>query len=121
MYNNNITILLHREFFHGGELMKKNLMYIVSGIVLIAACVFGYITYKQQTAKSAVREYLIHEKNIDPDDIEKLEPFIANLPGDKNWMVFVKLKNDKKHYSYYKDRKRNKVILESTNLNGDSW
>lgn len=85
---------------------------------MIAACLFGYVSYKEQTAKRAIKEYFINEKYIDPDDIETLEPFIANLPGDRNWMVYVKLKDDKKHYSYYKDRKKDKVVLESYSLDG---
>ncbi|MED3623152.1 hypothetical protein [Neobacillus thermocopriae] len=62
---------------------------------------FSYIQYKKSNVKKSVTKYLTT---------------VANLPGDKNWMVSIKLKNDDKTYYYYKSK--NKVILESYVENG---
>lgn len=75
--------------------------------------VFGYIQIKKYNAKSAVEHYLITEKNIKKSDIEELDPFTSHIAGDKNWLVFVKLKNDTTYYYYYKNTDTNKVVLES--------
>lgn len=98
--------------------MKKFLR-IILVLAIVVAGIFGYVSYKKYSSKVAVENYLIHEKHIDKKDIEKLEPFIDNLQGDKKWMVYVKLKGDEKKYYYYKDTKKDKVVLESYILNGD--
>jgi len=98
--------------------MKKIIIMTLSLVIGIGS-VSGYINYKKYSSKVTVENYLIHEKNIDKKDIEKVEPFIDNLQGDKKWMVYVKLKGDEKKYYYYKDTKKNKVVLESYILNGD--
>lgn len=72
---------------------------------------FSYIQYKKSNVEESVIKYLTTEKNISKSDIISSEPFIANLQGDKNWMVSIKLKDDNKTYFYYKSK--GKVILES--------
>ncbi|RAS87265.1 hypothetical protein [Priestia endophytica] len=98
--------------------MKKLLITILI-IAIGVGGTFGYIKYKKHSTKIAVEKYLTEDKNIEKRNIEKIEPFIANLQGDKKWMVYVKLKGDEKSYYYYKDSKKDKVILESYVLNGE--
>lgn len=71
---------------------------------------FSYVQFKKSNVEDSVLKYLTTEKNILKSDIIS-EPFIANLSGDRNWMVSVKLKEDDKTYYYYKNK--NEVILES--------
>jgi hypothetical protein len=85
-------------------------------IVIISGFVFSYIQYKKSNVEESVINYLTTEKNIPDDEIISSEPFIANLQGDKNWMVSVKLKNDEKTYFYYKNK--GKITLESYTENG---
>ncbi|MBM7717704.1 hypothetical protein JOC94_004735 [Bacillus thermophilus] len=87
-------------------------------LLVLSLGVFGYITYKKNEVKSAVEDYLIKEEQIKREDILTLEPFIANLSGDKKYLVFVQIKDDEKRYYYFKDTKKNKVLLESYILNG---
>lgn len=77
---------------------------------------FGYIQYKKSNVEQNVIDYLTTENNISKSDIISSEPFIANLQGDKNWMVSIQLKDDDKTYYYYKNK--NEVILESYVENG---
>lgn len=84
--------------------------------LIIVGIIFSYIHYKKSTVEKSVINYLITEKNIPNDDIISSEPFIANLQGDKNWMVSVKLKDDEKTYFYYKNK--GEVVLESYKENG---
>ncbi|MFB5281864.1 hypothetical protein [Peribacillus sp. Hz7] len=77
---------------------------------------FSYIQYKKSNVEDSVIEYLTTEKNISKDNIISSEPFIANLEGNKNWMVSIKLKNDDRTYYYYKNK--NEVVLESYVENG---
>ncbi|XQY89997.1 hypothetical protein ACNRWW_10575 [Metabacillus sp. HB246100] len=77
---------------------------------------FGYIQFKKSNAEQSVIEYLTTEKKISMSDIISSEPFIANLEGDKNWMVSIQLKDDDKTYYYYESN--NNVILESYIENG---
>lgn len=91
------------------------------GIVLLILFVFigisfSYIQYKKSNVEDSVIEYLTTEKTISKNYIISSEPFIANIEGEKNWMVSIKLKNDDKTYYYYKSNK--KIILESYVENG---
>ena len=95
--------------------MKKLFMIPLILTILIAVG-FGYIQYKKLNVEVSVINYLTTEKNISKSDIISSEPFIANLEGDKNWMVSIKLKDDDKTYYYFKSN--NKVILESYTENG---
>jgi len=94
--------------------MKKRIMIVL--ILIFIGVVIGYIPYKKANAEHHVIEYLTTKMNISKSDIISSEPFIANLPGNKNWMVAIKLKNDNKTYYYYKNK--NEVILESYVENG---
>lgn len=101
--------------------MKKYIIFIILILLIGIGSVVGYINYKQYYVKKAVEDYLIDEQNIDKKNIEKLDPFIANLKGDKNWLVYVKIKEDEKKYYYYRDSKTDKVLLESYILNGKEY
>ena len=90
--------------------MKKVFTFIFILFILIGG-IFGYVKYKLYTVEKAVLEYLITDENISEEDITA-EPFIANLSGEKNWMVSIKIKDDTKTNSYYKN-KDNKIVLES--------
>ncbi|ODG93391.1 MULTISPECIES: hypothetical protein [Bacillaceae] len=96
--------------------MKKIGKFVLIFIIFIGIG-FSYIQYKKSNVEKSVTKYLTTEKNISKNDIISSEPFIANLQGDKNWMVSIKLKNDDKTYYYYKSK--NKVILESYVENGE--
>ncbi|MFJ7679430.1 hypothetical protein ACIQXQ_15420 [Peribacillus sp. NPDC097198] len=89
----------------------KKIGYSLLVLLLFVGIGFSYIQYKKSDVEDSVVEYLMNQKNISKEDIISSEPFFANLRGDKNWMVSIKLKNDNKTYQYYKSN--NKVILES--------
>lgn len=89
----------------------KKIGYTLLVLLILTAIGFGYVQYKKSNVEDSVIKYLTTEKNISKKDIASSEPFIANLKGDKNWMVSIKLKNDSKTYYYYKSN--NKIILES--------
>ncbi|WP_233880796.1 hypothetical protein [Virgibacillus halodenitrificans] len=95
--------------------MKKAGVILLVLLILVGGG-FGYVQYKKSTAEKYVLEYLNKEKNIPETDIVYSEPFIANLPGNKNWMVCIKLKGDDKTYYYYYDQ--NQVFLESYTEDG---
>ncbi|MDZ5712747.1 hypothetical protein [Jeotgalibacillus haloalkalitolerans] len=95
--------------------MKKTGIAILI-LVLLSATGFGFMKAVQASVEKSVIEYLVTEKNISEDQILVSEPFIANLPGDKNWMVGIELKDDEKIYYYY--RSNGKVILESYTEDG---
>ena len=90
---------------------------IYLGIALIISLIIGYGVYdlyKINAVKTFVEEYLEEEGHID-DEISVLEKFRANLPGDRHWMVAVRLKEDNKTYYYFKTK--NMLVLESYVLN----
>ena len=94
---------------------------IIGSLVAIIAIVIGitsYIQGKHYVTRNEVKDYLLEEKGIAETDIVELDSFIANLSGDRNWLIFVELKGDKGHYYYYYDRDKNKVFLESYILDG---
>lgn len=80
-------------------------------LIIFIGIGFSYIQYKKSNVEESVIRYLTTEKNIPKNDIISSEPFIANLRGDKNWMVGIKLKDDDKTYYYYKSK--HEVVLES--------
>ena len=96
----------------------KKYMIIFLILLLGIGSVYGYVSFKKNYVKNAVEEYLVNEKNIDRKHIEKIDSFLANLEGDKKWLVYVKIKGDNKRYYYYKDQKKNKVKLETYILDG---
>lgn len=92
--------------------MKKFVIFL-GIVILIGLSIFGYIETKKYLVKNDVHTYLLKEKNIKEADIEALDPFVANLDGDKNWLVYVKIKNDSKKYYYYKNSDTDRILLES--------
>ena len=90
--------------------LKKVFIFIFIFFILIGG-IFGYVKYKLYSVEKAVLEYLINDEHISEEDITA-EPFIANLSGEKNWMISIKITDDTKTYSYYKN-KDNKIVLES--------
>ena len=92
----------------------KKVKIILLVVAVIAVGVTAYIQGKQYIAREEVKEHL----EAEGADVEKLDSFMANLSGDKNWMVVVELQNDEGHYYYYYDRAKEKVILESYILDG---
>lgn len=90
--------------------MRKALVILLL-LILLSATGFGFMKAVQASVEKSVIEYLITEKNISEDQIIVSEPFIANLPGEKNWMVGIRLKDDEKTYYYY--RSNGEVLLES--------
>lgn len=89
---------------------------VLAVLIIFIGIGFTYIQYKKSNVEDSVIEYLVTEKNISKDNIISSEPFIANLQGNKNWMVGIKLKNDDRTYYYYKNK--NEVVLESYVENG---
>lgn len=85
-------------------------------LLLLVGIVFGYNQFKMLNVEKSVMEHLTNEKNISEDEIISSESFIANLEGDKNWMVSIKIKDDDKTYYYYKSK--GEIILESYTENG---
>lgn len=88
--------------------MRKTL----SALIIVILGIFGYVSYSQKKFENDVIEHVTTEKNISKDDIISNEFFIANLAGEKNYMISVKIKNDTNTYFYYKN-KNNKITLES--------
>ena len=90
--------------------MKK----ILIAVAVIAIGVTAYIQGKQYIARAEVKEYL----EAEGAEVAEIDSFMANLSGDKNWMVVVELQGDDGHYYYYYDRAKEKVVLESYILDG---
>ncbi|WP_409296776.1 hypothetical protein V1498_02680 [Peribacillus sp. SCS-26] len=99
--------------------MKKIMLLSIALVIVLAGGVWSYFAYKKNDAKDAVHDYLI-QKGADEREIKTIEPFIANLPGDRNVMVAVKLDKDEKTYYYFKDSDDG-VVLESYTLNGQEY
>ncbi|MBM7608495.1 flagellar basal body-associated protein FliL [Lysinibacillus composti] len=95
--------------------MKEIYKYLL-GLVAVIAIVFGFVQYQLHSTEKAVQNYLLENEGLSAMNIET-EPFIANLAGDKNWMVSVKVDDDAKTYSYFLNNKGN-VVLESYVENG---
>lgn len=85
-------------------------------LVIIIITAIGYMQYRFITTENEVMEYLTVNEKLQEESI-KTKPFIANLSGDKNWMVSVMIKEDNKKYYYYLNNE-GKVVLESSVENG---
>lgn len=71
----------------------------------------GYVQYKFISTEKAVIKYLTDNKQLSEESIST-KPFIANLQGNKNWMISVRVEGDAKTYSYFLNDD-DKVVLES--------
>ncbi|MEE6453125.1 hypothetical protein RAH41_21455 [Gottfriedia acidiceleris] len=93
---------------------KKKIMnpLLIASVLIITS--YTYVKIKLHFTKNAVEEYLIKEKGLKKQEIEELHPVFdwIKSSGDLKWSVRVKIKGDNKYYGYYKDRKKNKVILD---------
>ncbi|WP_400246116.1 hypothetical protein AB3U99_05420 [Niallia sp. JL1B1071] len=94
----------------------KKVYKLLTSLAVILCIVFAYVQYKFISTENAVEKYLIITEKHTKDTIKK-DSFIANLPGNKNWMVSVKIKGDSKTYFYFLNR-NDKVVLESYVENG---
>ena len=100
---------------------KKAVIASLAAVIVVVAGITAYIQGKQYIAREEVKEYLVAE-GYNESDIVELDSFIANLSGDKNWMVVVELQEDAGYYYYYYyDRANDKVILESYTLDGEEF
>lgn len=104
--------------------MNKKSVKVISSItitcLMLGVGIWGFVAYKKQDTEKAVEGYL-YEEGVKASEIDSVEPFLANLSGDKNYMVAVKLKNDKRTYYYYKNRSKNQVVFESFTLNQKTY
>lgn len=73
--------------------------------------------FKLKNLENEVVEYLVQEKHIKKENIDA-KGYKANLPGDRRNLVSIKIKGDKKIYSYFKDRETGKIKMESY-IDGD--
>ena len=92
----------------------KKVKIILIAVAVIAVGVTAYIQGKQYIAREEVKDYL----EAEGADVAEIDSFMANLSGDKNWMVVVELQGDKGHYYYYYDKAKEIVVLESYILDG---
>ncbi|MGP7818245.1 hypothetical protein [Niallia sp. 01092] len=96
--------------------MRKKIWIVLFVVFILIGSLIAYIKFKEKSVEGSVINYLTTEKNISKKDIISSGSFIANLSGNKNFMVGIKLKNDDKTYFYYKGN--GKIILESYTENG---
>lgn len=92
--------------------MKKILFGVSIVILFTAIAVSGRLAFVEMR----VTEYLIEQESIPEESILVSDSFIANLPGAKNWMVAIKLKDDARTYYYYSQK--GQIYLESYTENG---
>lgn len=89
----------------------KKILKIFFGLAVVIIIAVGYVQFKFISIEKAVIEYLTINKKV-PEKNIVTDPFMANLSGEKNWMVAVTLKGDSKIYSYYLNN-QNQLVLES--------
>ena len=93
---------------------------MIAAVVLVGG-ITAYIQGKHYVTRKEVKEHLTENEGIAAADIEDCDSFIANLPGDRNWMVSVGIEGEKGHYYYYYDREQGKVALESHIVDGKEY
>lgn len=98
----------------------SKLLKFVLIILIFVVVAFSYFSYKKCEVRIAVEDYLYEELGLSEKEVLGITPNTPNLLGDKHWMAYVKLKDDKKGYFYYKNEK-DEVLLESYNLNGTTF
>lgn len=96
--------------------MKKIYKFIL-GLLIVVGMIYGYVQYKLYSVENAVIEFLTVDEDI-PEQSFTSKPFISNLPGDRNWMVFVKVDGDPIKYTYYLNEQK-QIVLESYIKNGE--
>lgn len=109
MYNKEIEYFINLINKIGDNL--KKFIKLLLGLCIVAAIISGYVQYKLLSTKSAVNEYLTVTQGVSEDTF-KADSFIANLQGNKNWMISVEMEDDARTYYYYLNDD-NKVVLES--------
>ncbi|MFB1049433.1 hypothetical protein [Paraliobacillus sp. JSM ZJ581] len=97
---------------------RKKLWIAILVVIILVGSFFAFVEFKKNSVENNVVEYLTTEKNMSEDEIVSSKPFIANLSGNKNFMVSIKLKNDAKTYYYYQNED-NKIIMESYTEDGE--
>ncbi|MCE4958074.1 hypothetical protein [Macrococcoides caseolyticum] len=99
----------------------KKIVSILLGLLIILGLVFGGIMIldkmKLDNLEKEVVSYVAKEKEVDKNNITAA-PYKSNLPGDRRYMVSIKVKGDKKLYDYFKDEETDKIKLESYTENG---
>ena len=101
--------------------MHKTKKAIVGGVIAVVVIIVGvtsYIQGKHYVTRKEVKEYLVQHEGYVESDIEDMDSFLANLPGDQNWMVSVGIKGKKGHYYYYYDREQDRVVFDSYIVDG---
>jgi len=94
--------------------------FLISSLVLLLVVIGGYFmfsSFKLKNLENDVVEYLIKEQDIKKENIDA-KGYKANLPGDRRNLVSIKIKGDKKVYSYFKDQETGKIKMESY-IDGD--
>lgn len=95
----------------------KKIYKFLLGLLIVVGIIYGYVQYKFNSVENAVIKFLTVKKDI-PERSITSEPFISNLPGDRNWMVFVKVDGDPIKYTYYLSEQK-QIVLESYIKNGE--
>lgn len=91
--------------------MKKVLL-VVGILAFIGLGVYQYVQYKLFIVEKTTETYLKSEKNLTEDNY-KVDGFIANLSGNKNWMASVQIKGED-FTSFYFLNDDGELELEST-------
>ncbi|MFJ7746621.1 hypothetical protein [Peribacillus sp. NPDC097295] len=99
-----------------GVRLKKIYKFLL-GLLIVVGMIYGYVQYKFNSVESSVIEFLTVNEDI-PERSFTSEPFISNLPGDRNRMVFVKIDGDPIKYTYYLNEQK-QIVLESYIKNGE--
>lgn len=92
-------------------LKLNKLLKLVIIVLSVVAVAFIYVSYKKCEVKTAVEDYLYEDLGLSKNEVLEVTLNITNLPGDKQWMAYVKVKDDPKGYFYYKNNK-DEVILQ---------
>ena len=100
---------------------RKAIIGGVTAVVVIVAGITAYVQGKHYVTRKEVKEYLVQQEGYAESDIEDFDSFIANLPGDQNWMVSVGIKGKKGHLYYYYDRERDAVEFDSYIVDGTEY
>ncbi|MEH7451040.1 hypothetical protein [Gottfriedia acidiceleris] len=100
--------------------MIKKILVIIGVIAFEMISSYLYINIKLDLTKDAVEDYLVTEKGVAKKDIKVSKPVYDWIKAkrDKKWFVCIEILGDEGTYYYYKDHKKNKVILDYYHLHG---